>query len=87
MNPKEKSDLAKQLLQGRQVAYVQVFSDEKNLYAKEVLKDLAKFCRADETTWHPDARVHAALEGRREVWLRISQHLKLSLEELQKIYS
>lgn len=50
--------------------------------AQGVLRDLAKFCRADRTTFHPDPRVHAALEGRREVWLRITQHLHLSSEEL-----
>lgn len=51
-----------------------------------VLADLAKFCRANETTWHSDPRIHAALEGRREVWLRIQQHLNLSSEQLFKLY-
>lgn len=54
---------------------------------QEVLIDLAKFCRADETCFDPDPRVHAALEGRREVWLRIQQHLALSPEALYTLYS
>jgi hypothetical protein len=47
-----------------------------------VLADLAKFCRADETTFHADARIHAVLEGRREVWLRIQRHLNMTPTEL-----
>lgn len=49
---------------------------------ERVLRDLAKFCRANETTFHPDARVSAGLEGRREVWLRIQNHLNLTTDEL-----
>ena len=50
------------------------------------LEDLAKFCRAHETTFHADPRVSAILEGRREVWLRIQHHLKLTDEQLWKMY-
>lgn len=52
-----------------------------------VLADLAEFCRAEATTFHADARVHAALEGRREVWLRIQQHLNLTGTQLAEIYA
>lgn len=52
-----------------------------------VLIDLAKFCRANETCFHEDPRLHAALEGRREVWLRIQQHLHLSSDQLATLYS
>jgi hypothetical protein len=52
----------------------------------EVLMDLARFCRANETCFHEDPRLHAVLEGRREVWLRIQQHLHLSSEDLMKLY-
>jgi hypothetical protein len=51
-------------------------------FGNEVLEDLAKFCRATETTFHPDPRVHAVAEGRKEVWLRIQRHLQLSDEQL-----
>lgn len=72
---------AKSFLRGRKFAYHQVFNPE-NLYTKEVLADLAKFCRANKSTFHTDDRVHAVLEGRREVFLRIQQHLNLSEDEL-----
>ena len=41
--------------------------------AREILYQLAHFCRAYETCFHTDPRVHAALEGRREVWMRIRE--------------
>ena len=53
---------------------------------QRVLQDLAKFCRAETTTFDPDPRIHAVLEGRREVWLRIQQHLRLTPEQLYVIY-
>jgi hypothetical protein len=53
---------------------------------QETLIDLAKFCRANETCFHEDPRLHAVLEGRREVWLRIQQHLDLSSEQLLALY-
>lgn len=54
---------------------------------QEVLKDLARFCRAHETTMHSDPHIQAGLEGRREVWLRIQQHLNLSSAELASLFS
>lgn len=80
MNPIK---LARDFLFRRRTAYVKTFQGP---YADEVLADLAKFCRANTTTFHADPRAHALAEGRREVWLRIQQHLKLSDEELWKIY-
>lgn len=47
-----------------------------------VLHDLARFCRAHESTFHPDPRVAANLDGRREVYLRIVNHLGLTVEQL-----
>lgn len=40
---------------------------------KEILFQLSHFCRAYETCFHADPRVHAALEGRREVWLKLRE--------------
>ena len=54
---------------------------------QEVLVDLAKFCRAHETCFHEDPRKHAVLEGRREVWLRIQQHLHLTADQLMALYN
>jgi hypothetical protein len=70
-------------LRARKNAYHGVFH---NPVGQEVLKDLARFCRANETCFHKDPRVHAALEGRREVWLRITQHLNLTTEQLFDLY-
>jgi hypothetical protein len=53
--------------------------------ADRVLADLAEFCRARETTFHPDERLHAVLEGRREVWLRINKYLNLTDREIQSL--
>jgi hypothetical protein len=71
-------------LQGRKGSYCRVFAGEGD--AKTVLKDLAQFCRATASAFHPDPRVHAVLEGRREVYLRIMQHLDLSEQELWDLY-
>ena len=67
------------------MAYVQTFNPEL-VANRVVLADLAKFCRADRSTFHADPRVHAALEGRREVWLRIQEHLNLTPEQLAQLY-
>lgn len=73
-----------QLLRGRKRAYQLSLMSAAG---QAVLHDLAQFCRANETCWHPDPRIHAALEGRREVWLRIQQHLNLSPDQLAALYS
>ena len=52
----------------------------------EALIDLAMFCRADETCFHSDPRIHAVLEGRREVWIRIKQFLTMEPEQLAAIF-
>lgn len=57
---------------------------DKSNYA--VLVDLAKFCRANETTYMKDERLSAVLEGRREVWLRIQNYLNLSSDELLDLH-
>lgn len=51
-----------------------------------VLEDLAKFCRAEDSCFNADPRLHAVLEGRREVWLRIQAHLNRSPTELNKMF-
>jgi hypothetical protein len=71
-------------LWNRQGAYRDTFRAPT---AQLVLKDLARFCRAHEPAFHPDARKHALAEGRREVWLRIQEHLNLNSEELWTLYS
>ena len=84
--PKKDKEQVKSALQARKQAYVHVFEPEGNKSAEKVLKDLAKFCRAHETTFNPDPRLHALMEGRREVWLRILEHTKFTQEEFMQKY-
>ena len=72
-------------LRDRRRAYVRVFNKEDQA-AKEVMRDLAKFCRSMDSTFLPDDRASAVLQGRREVWLRIQQHINLSDDELWKLF-
>lgn len=75
-------DQLRRFIGRRQHAYRRTFDGP---LAEEVLADLISFCRAHETTFHPDARVSALLEGRREVLLRILDHCNLTSEDLFEI--
>lgn len=83
---REMLEKVKRALHERQYAYRKTFNPESPL-AHDVLKDLARFCRAHESTFDLDPRVSALAEGRREVWLRIAHHLKLSPDQLWELYS
>lgn len=72
------------MLRGRKRAYQMALT---SIAGQTVLMDLAEFCRADASCFHEDPRLHAALEGRREVWLRIQQHLNLTSEQLYALYT
>jgi len=74
---------AKRWLFRRRYAYQTTF---RGPLADEVLRDLARFCRANQSTFHVDDRAHAMAEGRREVWLRIANHLNLPPDRLWAIY-
>jgi len=71
-------------LRGRKHAYQLAFNGPAG---QDVLRDLAKFCRANETTWHEDASKRDVLIGRREVFLRIQEHLNLTSAQLAVLYS
>lgn len=77
-------DKARDYLSRRRYAYTKCFGGP---LGEEVLRDLAKFCRAHQSTFHPDARQHAVLEGRREVFIRIQQHLQLTDDELWELFA
>jgi hypothetical protein len=79
-------DRARALLGDRRFAYRKTFAGQRGTAPDIVLRDLAKFCRACEPTFHPDARRHALMEGRREVWLRVAEHMNLSPEQLWDLY-
>lgn len=73
---------AKLLLSSKKRAYDLTFD---GVHGQQVLSDLAKFCRATETTFHSDQRLHAVLEGRREVFLRIQKYLQLTPDQLWEL--
>lgn len=67
-------------------AYQFTFGDSPG--AQLVLKDIADFTRAYHIngTFDPNPYEHARLEGRREVWQRIMNHLHISEEKLMMLY-
>ena len=85
MSLKDKIIQTFEFLRHRKRSYQLTF-DKSQPATQEVLADLAKFCRANEPCFDADPRIHALLEGRREVWCRITQHLHLSTDELYALY-
>lgn len=75
-------EAARRFLTTRRQAYITAF---EGIPGEKVLADLAKFCRAHGSTGHPDPYMAARMDGRREVWLRIQEHLNLSDEDLWKL--
>lgn len=70
-------------IDARQRAYKQAFGGESG---KEVLKDLAVFCGSQRSSYSSDALEMAFREGRREVFLRIQQHINISEDDIWKLY-
>lgn len=63
--------------------YKRLFIDDDgtpSIDGQKVLADLRKFCRGDRSTFDADPRIHALLEGRREVFLRILAMLGMPSE-------
>ena len=77
-------DKIRDFIHSRRLAYVQTFASPTG---QVVLADLARFCRANKTTFNADPRLHAVAEGRREVFLRIQEHLRLTDEQLWALYA
>ncbi|MDH4185521.1 MAG: hypothetical protein OEV08_00870 [Nitrospira sp.] len=76
---------AQALLKRRALAYQRVFLGH-GPDTNAVLDDLAKFCRAHESTFHVEPTMSDRLDGRREVWLRLQHHLRLSDDQLWYLY-
>ena len=77
-------EVLKTFLRGRAQDYTLCF---RTTQGEAVLRDLAKFCRARTSTFHTDPRISAVMEGRSEVWLRITEHLNLSEDDLYNRYA
>lgn len=79
------AETVKNILADRQRAYMLAFGE---VAGKAVLADLAVFCRATETCVVPGDRDRTyVLEGRREVYLRIRDHLDATVEQLLEKYT
>ena len=76
-------EVVKTFLRSRRQAYITVFAGPAG---EAVLKDLARFCRANRSTFNPDPYLAARLDGRRECWLRIMEHVNLTEDQLYKLY-
>ena len=73
------------VLTERKTAYQRAFAEAAG---QAVLNDLMPFCRSRETCVVPGDRDRTyVLEGRREVYLRIRDHLDLTPEQLLELYS
>lgn len=64
----------------RKRAYVGVFGEHP--FSKILLADLRRYCRGDISTFNSDPRIHAFLEGRRDVYQRIIDHIEKSEDQL-----
>lgn len=84
MSPLEFLDQIRVALWERRHAYQMTF---RGPLAEVVLKDLARFCRANETIAVDDPYKMAVAIGRREAWLRVQEHLKLTPDQLWELYS
>lgn len=78
---REQYQKVKLFIRGRKYAYTRVF---KGPLGDAVLDDLAEYCFAHKSTFNPDPRISANLDGRREVYLRILSHLNVDESELFK---
>lgn len=81
------SHAAQELLRARREAYVRVFSSSNANDVRIVLDDIYRFCRIDISTFNADPRIHALLEGRREVAQRIRDHIALPFSDLYAKYT
>jgi len=70
-------------LRGKKTSYMLCFGTPAG---KAVLDDLLIFCHAGKTTYDDDPRMQAALEGRREVILRIAQMMNIPSAQLMTLY-
>lgn len=72
-------------LKGRTGSYCRTFPIQSQ-DARAVLVDLGRFCRAYTSTFDPNPYIAARLDGRREVFTRIQQHLNLDDKTLWQLF-
>lgn len=69
----------------RKKSYQSIFGTS-GIIGSDALKDLARFCYATKSCAVPNRDLTLVLSGRREVWLRICEHLNLQPDELATLY-
>lgn len=75
-------------LRRRQEAYTRLFAGNPMGDDAEIVRvDLEWFCRGKDTTFDTNARIHALLTGRQEVYLRIMDHMRLDYDALVEKYT
>lgn len=74
----------KRFLWNRQYNYKLTFQSPPG---KEVLKDLARFCRATKSVYYPNSDLTQQAIGRHDVWLRIANHMNMTADELYRLVS
>lgn len=80
MTPEQERDAAE--IEARRIRTRDYRLTFGTVWGQAVLTDLADFCRAQETCVVPGDRDRTlVLEGRRETWLRIAQHMHLTPEQ------
>ena len=72
------------LLRNRKINYRLTFMCPPG---QRVLEDLVSYCNVLRTCYRDTDRETARQEGRRDVWLRIQHHLKLTDAQLFKVYN
>jgi len=83
-NRKEAVERITAYLRARKTAYMRVFVDGNSTAEDRALvrNDIANFCRKNRSTYDKDPRLSDYLGGRREVALRIDDHIELTVDEL-----
>lgn len=84
-NQREAVGKAQEYVTQRKAAYSRTFIGA-GVDGQAVLEDLASFCRAHASTFDGNPSVANRLDGRREVWLRIQQHLQLTDQQLWALF-
>lgn len=72
------------LIRRRRQGYQHTFNKEDR-FARDVLADLARFCKGGSASWHADPAARDVIKGRQEVWERIAQHINLTEPELYEL--
>lgn len=73
----------------RREAYVRVFVTGNSAQEDRdiVMNDMTRFCRGDASTFDMNERVHCLLEGRREWYQRVQDHVQLTQDALWVKYN